>query len=150
MSKGNRIRKQHAQEPVRMSKGTFKAFLWNVLDNADDASYNGLQALILKACGVINREGKLTPEYESSPFWKLEGNVLVPSEHTKLIGELTRGAKEQGKYKPCKVCGKQPEMFSVENIESGDKSFRLACTCGRSTAFFADKDEAVNKWESTN
>lgn len=73
-----------------MTKGTLKAFLWSVINNADDLSYKGLANIILIACGVIDVEGKLTPQFEESPYWTVKDGKIVPSEHIKLIGELMK------------------------------------------------------------
>lgn len=144
MGKGKRIREAKANETLRMSRGEFKAFLLTVMGNADDASYWGLQKIILMACGVIGEDGKLTEQYAESPFWAVKDGYIVPSEHTKLIGELTN-PKQHGDFKPCKHCGAQP-AYKV----NGRGWQQLTCKCGRSTAFFEDKEEAEASWDASN
>lgn len=147
MSKGKRIREEHAKQPVMMPRGAFKAYLWNVLETADDASYKGLQQIILMACGVLDEDGQLTELYAKSPFWKVENGYLVPSEHTKLIGEISM----MGEQKPCKRCGSLPKMYEVENPETNEMMYQLKCEdCGCSTAFFFDEEEAKKMWNAAN
>lgn len=64
---------------ITMGRGELKAYLCNVINNMDDASYQGFCEIFLTACGVIDQDGNLTPEYAGSPYWKVEDGVLVPT-----------------------------------------------------------------------
>lgn len=94
MGKGKRIRQQKADQRITMGRGEFKAYMMNVIDHCDDASFTGLCELFLMACGVIDRDGKLTEEYANSPYWTVEGGKLKPSEHVKLLNQLSPKVRE--------------------------------------------------------
>lgn len=55
---------------MEIGRGELKAYLCNVIENLDDASYKGFCEIFLTACGVIDEEGNLTEEYKESPYWK--------------------------------------------------------------------------------
>lgn len=65
---------------IKMGRGEFKAYMLNVIEHCDDASFEGLCELFLTACGVIDAEGHLTEQYADSPFWKVEDGNLKPSD----------------------------------------------------------------------
>ena len=76
MGKGKRIKANKKPQRITMGRGEFKAYMVNVVNNCDDASYEGLCELLLMACGVIDREGNLTEEYAESPYWTVDGVLL--------------------------------------------------------------------------
>lgn len=94
MGKGKRLRKEKAEQHITMGRGEFKAYMMNVVDNCDDASFTGLCELFLMACGVIDRDGNLTEQYANSPYWTVESGKLKPSEHVKLLNQLSPKARE--------------------------------------------------------
>lgn len=144
MGKGKRIRENREQKPLRMERGIFKLFLMYVMANTDDDSYWGLQKIILMTCGLIGKDGKLTKQYEDSPFWEVKDGYIVPSEIMNAVDDLAR-PKYQGIFIPCDNCGGQPS-FRV----NGSGWQQLACKCGKSTAFFADKEDAAGAWNKSN
>lgn len=91
MGKGKRIRKQKANQRVTMGRGEFKAYMFNVIDHCDDASFTGLCDIFLTACGVIDQDGNITEEYADSPYWVggNDGTPLRPSEHANLLQQLS-------------------------------------------------------------
>lgn len=75
---------------ITMGRGEFKAYMFNVVNNCDDESFYGLCQLFLTACGVIDENGNLTEAYAESPYWTVKDGKLEPSEHAKLMQELTQ------------------------------------------------------------
>lgn len=130
---------------ITMNRGDLKAYLFTMLDSLDYESYTGFCQIALTAFGVLDLDGNLTEEYEKSPFLKLEGEILMPN-----IEGIASGIREQGKYIPCKKCGKQPSMFSVKNIDNGATNYQIKCQCGRVTAFFDTKAKAEEIWSYAN
>lgn len=90
MGKGKRIRDQKANQTITMGRGEFKAYMFNVVDHCDDASFFGLCQLFLTACGVIDQDGQLTQEYAESPYWTVKDGELKLSEHAKLMNEVIK------------------------------------------------------------
>lgn len=87
MGKGKRNRE--AKQRITIGRGEFKAYMMNVVNNCDDASFQALADLFLMACGVIDQDGNLTESYENSPYWTVEGGKIQPSEHAKLLQQLS-------------------------------------------------------------
>lgn len=79
---------------ISMGRGTFKAYMHNVIDHLDDASFLGLSQIFLTACGVIDSDGNLTEEYANSPYWELDGEELKPSESARLMNQLSPEIRE--------------------------------------------------------
>lgn len=79
---------------ISMGRGTFKAYMYNVIDHLDDASFLGLSQIFLVACGVIDGDGNLTEEYANSPYWELYGEELKPSENARLMNQLSPEIRE--------------------------------------------------------
>lgn len=90
MGKGKRNREaRKASQRITMGRGELKAYLFAVIDNIDDASYDGLCELFLMACGVIDRDGNLTEQYANSPYWTVEGGKLKPRDNAELMEQLS-------------------------------------------------------------
>lgn len=94
MGKAKRLKEQKKNQRITMGRGEFKAYMMNVVNNCDDASFTGLCDLFLTACGVIDRDGKLTEQYANSPYWTVEGGKLKPSENARLLQQLSPRVRE--------------------------------------------------------
>lgn len=80
MGKGKRTRAERAATPpIRMGRGEFKMYMCAVIERVDDDSLYGLQQLFLMACGVVDADGKMTEQYEESPYWSVDGNGRLKS-----------------------------------------------------------------------
>lgn len=94
MSKGKRNREARKNQPITIGRGEFKAYMTNVVNNCDDASFYGLSQIFLTACGVIDRDGNLTEEYANSPFWTFDGGKMKPVENDELMRQLSPEVRE--------------------------------------------------------
>lgn len=95
MGKGKRNREaRKAPQRITMGRGELKAYLFAVIDNIDDASYEGLCELFLTACGVIDRDGNITEQYANSPYWTVEGRMVKPVDNTALMQQLSDSVRE--------------------------------------------------------
>ena len=95
MGKRKRNRETKEIQPITIGRGDFKAYLCNIVDLCDDESFFGLSQLLLMACGVIDREGKLTAEYAHSPYWVVEGGKLKPRDNQELLNHLSPAVRER-------------------------------------------------------
>lgn len=82
------------QKKITMGRGEFKAYMCNVINNADPESYERLSDLFLIATGVIDSEGNLTEAFEKSPYWKVDEGVFKPSDHAQLIADIANIANK--------------------------------------------------------
>lgn len=94
MGKGKRIKERRKNQRITMGRGEFKAYMMNVVDHCDDASFIGLCDLFLTACGVIDADGNLTEQYANSPYWTVESGKLRPSDNVKLLQQLSPKVRE--------------------------------------------------------
>lgn len=95
MGKGKRNREaRKASQRITMGRGELKAYLFNVIDNLDDASYEGFCDLFLTACGVTDGEGNLTEQYANSPYWTVDSGKLKPVDNTELMQQLSDSVRE--------------------------------------------------------
>lgn len=85
MGKGKRIRDKKKNQRITMGRGEFKAYMFNVVNHCDDASFEALCDLFLTACGVIDKDGNLTEQYADSPYWQVKDGKLTPSEFANQI-----------------------------------------------------------------
>lgn len=94
MGKGNRNREARKNQPITICRGEFKAYMANIVDCCDDASFFGLSQLFLMACGVIDRDGSLTEEYANSPYWTFDGGKMKPIANVELMSQLSPNVRE--------------------------------------------------------
>lgn len=78
MGKGKRNREARKNQPITIGRGEFKAYICNIVEHCDDASFIGLSQLLLMACGILDRDGNLTED--GKRYWDVEDGRLVPNE----------------------------------------------------------------------
>lgn len=90
MGKGKRNREaRKSSHRITMGRGEFKAYMDNVVNHMDDASFAGLCDLFLTACGVIDKDGNLTEQYANSPYFTVEGGKFKPRDNAELMEQLS-------------------------------------------------------------
>ncbi len=85
--KSAKNKKKQKNQPITMGRNELKAYLCKIIEYLDEESYLGFCDLFLRACGVLDSDGKLTKEYENSPYWTVKDGKL---EASSLVSDLVK------------------------------------------------------------